>query len=218
MPSENPSIIPVGTGRQQRLLIEDRHALEPALEERAAGLLLAVGQPRKWLLQAFREPAQALQPIAHRRDPPGVLQPCLGPLLRDRGHLLRLVSWRKEASSASHDVLIRPAPGHADYYLEDAEIALVTREEGGLKFQTQKGRAEIEKFYADIFKEPETIKSRNTVEYAKLIAPDVLVIAGTFDTNTLKPDSPKVPFYQVRVKKGDQWLMSSVRIFVLPRK
>ncbi len=110
------------------------------------------------------------------------------------------------------------AKAMADYYLEDAEIALVTREEGGLKYQTQKGRAEIEKFYADIFKEPETIKSRNTVEYAKLIAPDVLVIAGTFDTNTLKPDSPRVPFYQVRVKKGDQWLMSSVRIFVLPRK
>ena len=42
------------------------------------------------------------------------------------------------------------------------------------------------KFYADLFKKPETIKSRNIVEYAKLLAPDVLVIAGTFDTNTLK--------------------------------
>ena len=110
------------------------------------------------------------------------------------------------------------AKAMADYYLEDGEIALVSKEEGGLKIQTQKGRAEIEKFYADIFKKPETIKSKNTVEYAKLIAPDVLVIAGTFDTNTLKPDSPKVPFYQVRVRKGDQWLMSSVRIFVLPQK
>src|SRR5271157_939889 len=37
--------IDVSTSRQQRLLIEDRHALEPALEERAAGLLLTVGQP-----------------------------------------------------------------------------------------------------------------------------------------------------------------------------
>jgi hypothetical protein len=45
-------------------------------------------------------------------DPPGVLQPRLAPLLRDRGHLSRLVAWRKEASPASHDVLIRPAPGH----------------------------------------------------------------------------------------------------------
>src|SRR5271165_5246848 len=106
----------------------------------------------------------------------------------------------------------------AKYYLEDGEIALVTKEEGGLKVQSQKGRAEIEKFYADVFKKPETIKSKNTVEYAKLIAPDVLVIAGTFETNTLKPDSPKVPFYQVRVKKGDQWLMSSIRVYVLPQK
>src|SRR5271157_1001813 len=40
-----PAGILISTGRQQRLLIEDRHALEPALEERAAGLLLAVGQP-----------------------------------------------------------------------------------------------------------------------------------------------------------------------------
>ncbi len=110
------------------------------------------------------------------------------------------------------------AKAMADYYLEDGEIALVSKEDRGLKIQTQKGRAEIEKFYADVLKKPETIKSKNTVEYAKLIAPDVLVIAGTFDTNTLKPDSPKVPFYQVRVKKGDQWLMSSVRIFVLPQK
>ena len=51
-----------------------------------------------------------------------------------------------------------------------------------------------------------------------MIAPDVLVIAGTFDLNTLKPDSPKIPFYQVRVKKGDQWLMSSVRDLLLPQK
>ena len=107
----------------------------------------------------------------------------------------------------------------ADYYLEDGEIALVNKEEGGgLKVKYYKGRAEIEQGYAEMFKKPETIKSKNTVEYAKLIAPEVLVIAGTFDLNTLKPDSPKLPFYQVRVKKGDQWLISSVRIFVLPQK
>ena len=70
-----------------------------------------------------------------------------------------------EQGAASFDTF--NAKAMADYYLEDAEIALVSKEEGGLKFQTQKGRAEIEKFYADIFKKPETIKSRNTVEYAK---------------------------------------------------
>jgi ketosteroid isomerase-like protein len=110
------------------------------------------------------------------------------------------------------------AKAMANYYLEDGEIAMVTKEESGLKVKTYKGRAEIEQGYAEVFKKPETIKSKNTVEYAKLIAPDVLVIAGTFDLNTLKPDSPKLPFYQVRVKKGDQWLMSSARVFVLPQK
>ena len=106
----------------------------------------------------------------------------------------------------------------ADYYLDDAEVSLATRDGEGLKVQSYKGRAEIEKAYADIFKKPETSKSRNTVEYARLIAPDILVIAGTFDTNSLKPDSIKVSFYQVRLKKGDRWLMSSVRVFFVPQK
>jgi ketosteroid isomerase-like protein len=110
------------------------------------------------------------------------------------------------------------AKAMANYYLEDGEIALVNKEEEGLKVKYYRGRAEIEQGYADVFKKPETIKSKNTVEYARLLAPDVLVIAGTFDLNTLKPDSPKLPFYQVRVKKGDQWLISSMRVFVLPQK
>jgi hypothetical protein len=110
------------------------------------------------------------------------------------------------------------AKAMADYYLDDAEINMVSKNDDGLKVDVYKGRAEIEKAYAKLFEKPETIKSRNTVEYAKLLTPEVLVIAGTFDTNTLKPDSIKIPFYQVRVKKGDKWLMSYVRIFVLPQK
>jgi hypothetical protein len=108
------------------------------------------------------------------------------------------------------------AKAMAAFYLDDAEVALVTRDENGLKLDVHKGRADIEKFYADVFKKPETIKSKNDVEYAKLIAPDVLVIAGVFHVNTLKTNAPKIPFYQVRVKKGDQWMMSSVRIYFLP--
>jgi hypothetical protein len=109
------------------------------------------------------------------------------------------------------------AKAMADYYLEDAEITLVTRGDSGLKVDTHKGKPEIESFYADLFKKPETIKSKNIVEYAKFLAPDILVIAGTFETNTLKPDSPKIPFYQVRLKTGDKWLLSSVRIYFVPK-
>jgi ketosteroid isomerase-like protein len=110
------------------------------------------------------------------------------------------------------------AKAMAEYYTDDAVVVLMTRDGAGFKNELHRGRADIEAFYADVFKKPETIKSKNTVEYAKLLAPDVLVIAGTFDPNTLKTDSPKIPFYQVRVKQGDKWLMSSLRIFFVPQK
>jgi hypothetical protein len=129
---------------------------------------------------------------------------------------MALATKLTEEGAATFDKL--DAKAMAAYYLEDAEIALVTKDETALKVQNYIGRERIEDFYADLFKKPETIKSKNTVEYAKLLAPDVLVIAGTFDTNTLKPDSIKVPFYQTRVKQGDKWLMSSVRIYYLPKK
>ena len=53
------------------------------------------------------------------------------------------------------------------------------------------GREEIEKLYADLFKNPDTIQSKNTVEYAKLLAPDILVIAGTFEPNTARRQRPQ---------------------------
>lgn len=128
----------------------------------------------------------------------------------------KLATKLTEEGAATFDTC--NAKAMSDYYLDDAEISLMTREDGGLKTESARGKTEIEKFYADIFKKPETIKSRNIIEYAKFLAPDVLVIAGTFDTNTLKPDSPKIPFYQVRVQKGEKWLTSSMRIYFVPQK
>jgi hypothetical protein len=129
---------------------------------------------------------------------------------------LALATKLTEEGAATFDK--QDAKAMAAYYLEDAEVALVTKDETALKVQNYIGRDRIEDFYADLFKKPETIKSKNSVEYARLLAPDVLVIAGTFDTNTLKTDSIKVPFYQTRVKEGDKWLMQSVRIYFLPKK
>jgi len=120
-----------------------------------------------------------------------------------------------EEGAATFDTL--NAKAMADYYLDDAQIDMTSKNDEGLKVDVYKGRGEIEKAYTKLFEKPETIKSRNTVEYAKFLSPEVLVIAGTFNTNTLKPDSIKVPFYQVRVKKADKWLMSYLRIFVLPQ-
>jgi ketosteroid isomerase-like protein len=107
------------------------------------------------------------------------------------------------------------AKAMAAYYTDDAKVFLESRNDNGLSVKEYNGREDIEKLYADLFKNPGTIQSKNTVEYAKLLAPELLVIAGTFEPNTLDPKPLKVPFYQVRIKQGDKWLMSSVRIFVV---
>jgi hypothetical protein len=108
------------------------------------------------------------------------------------------------------------ASAMAATYEEDARLSFVTREDGGFKTEYSNGRGEIERFYAKLFEKPETIKSYNDVTSARLLAPDVLTIDGRFDTNTLKPDSPKIPFHQVRVKRGDKWQILSMEIFYVP--
>ncbi|APW62169.1 hypothetical protein [Paludisphaera borealis] len=118
--------------------------------------------------------------------------------------------------AATFDTL--SASAMAAYYEEDARLSLVIRSNEGLKTEFHNGRGEIEKAYAKIFEKPETIKSHNDVKAARLLAPDVLTIDGTFDLNTLKPDSPKIPFHQVRVKKGDKWQILSMEVFYVPAK
>jgi ketosteroid isomerase-like protein len=110
------------------------------------------------------------------------------------------------------------AKAMAAYYTDDAKVFLQSKNDSGISVKEYNGREEIEELYADLFKNPGTIQSKNTVEYAKLLAPDILVIAGTFEPNTQDAKSLKVPFYQVRIKQGDKWLMSSVRVFVVGEK
>ena len=106
----------------------------------------------------------------------------------------------------------------AAYYTESAIVFLQSKGDEGHSVKEYDGRAEIEGLYADLFKEQKTMQSRNTVEYARLLAPDLLVIAGTFEPDQLAAMPMKVPFYQVRIKQGDKWLINSLRIFVLPEK
>jgi ketosteroid isomerase-like protein len=110
------------------------------------------------------------------------------------------------------------AKAMAAYYTDNAKIFLQTRDESEISIKEYDGREEIEKLYADLFKDPSQVHGKNTVEYAKLLASDVLVIAGTFVPNETAPEPIKVPFYQVRVKQGDKWLINSLRIFYVPEK
>lgn len=107
----------------------------------------------------------------------------------------------------------------AAYYTEDAIIFLQGKNDEQHTVKEYDGRAEIEQGYAELFKnEQGTIRAKNHVEYARLLAPDILIIAGTFEPNQLAAKPVKVPFYQVRVKQRDRWLIHSLRIFALPEK
>jgi hypothetical protein len=110
------------------------------------------------------------------------------------------------------------ATAMADTYLPDAKIFFVSNEETGITVKEYAGREEILKAYSDLFKNSATLQSKNTVEFAKLVTPELLMIAGTFEPNQLQADGPKVPFYQVRVKQGDAWKIQSMRIFVILKK
>ncbi len=108
------------------------------------------------------------------------------------------------------------AKAMAAYYEEGAVLTLIKNDNGDVTLETHEGRAAIEKAYAKLFEKPEPIKSRNTVDHARLIGSDVLTIDGTFDINTLKADSIKVAFHQVRVKKNDKWQILIMEISLLP--
>ncbi len=100
-------------------------------------------------------------------------------------------------------------------YTTDAQILWIAKENDStqISMETKKGRAEIEALYRDVFKDPnEKSTSKNLVDSARLVAPDVLIIQGTFQPDTSK--AGKYPFVQVRVKQGDTWLIKSLQFFV----
>src|SRR5207249_9365254 len=101
----------------------------------------------------------------------------------------------------------KDAKAMAASYTEDAQVGLVGKDQdkGGYKLTAYKGRAEIEKLYEDIFKDAEEIHSKNTVDYARLLQPDLLLIAGTFEVSKKGSEPAKFPFVQVRFKQGDSW-------------
>jgi hypothetical protein len=100
-------------------------------------------------------------------------------------------------------------------YTDDAEITIVSKKSAELRTETKRGRAEIEEVYRGLFKNAGTIHSKNTVEYARRLDPEMLLIAGVFQPNS---DSLRVPFVQVRIKRGEKWLMHSLRIFLIDKQ
>ena len=111
----------------------------------------------------------------------------------------------------------RDAAAMAATYIESAEIIVIKRDSDTdrIVIETRSGRAAIEKTYADIFKDrlPEH-RSRNTVEAARFLGPDLLLIRGRFAMNRDQADT--VQFVQIRAREGDQWKVVTMQVMELP--
>lgn len=107
------------------------------------------------------------------------------------------------------------AAAMAATYTEDAQLLWIDKDgtSGEIKVSVKKDRAEIESLYHDLFKDAkEKTTSKNTVEFARLVTPELLVIHGVFQPNIDKPD--KFSFVQTRVKVGDKWLIKILDLYV----
>jgi len=112
----------------------------------------------------------------------------------------------------------RDAKAMAATFLENAQLIFVRKPPDSEKFEleTKSGRATIESAYDDLFKSrsPEH-KARNTVESAKFLSPDLLLIKGRFSLNADQGDT--IQFVQVRAREGDQWKVATMQLMELPR-
>jgi RNA polymerase sigma factor (sigma-70 family) len=99
-------------------------------------------------------------------------------------------------------------------YTEEGQIHIISKpEDQPYKDDIKRGRGEIEQFYNDLFKDAGPIDSENTLEFARLIAPDLLVIHGRFRPNT---GQSELPFVQMRVKQGPDWQLKELWLFLSP--
>ncbi|HEX8201909.1 MAG TPA: hypothetical protein VF590_15640 [Isosphaeraceae bacterium] len=111
----------------------------------------------------------------------------------------------------------RDAAKLAATYTQDGEIGLVAKDpdSGTYRTQTTRGRQAIERAYQTLFKDGRgEAKSRNHVEFAHFLAPDLLLIHGHFQPDTNQEG--KFPFVQLRTKRDDQWLLMGLQLFVVP--
>jgi len=100
-------------------------------------------------------------------------------------------------------------------YTEDGKIHLFSKRDGKYQDDLKEGRADIARFYEDVFKDGGVHHSENTVEFTRLLAPDLLVIHGRFRTDT---PGLVLPFVQMRVKQGDEWLLKELCLFLTEKE
>ena len=130
----------------------------------------------------------------------------------------------KDAKTVAQDVLdkgsalfdMRDAVAMAATYTEDAQLQWIDKDSttGEIKVTVKRDRTEIESLYHDLFKDAkEKTTSKNTVEFARFVGADLMVIHGVFQPNVDKQG--KFPFVQTRVKQGEKWVIKNLQLYVI---
>lgn len=112
----------------------------------------------------------------------------------------------------------RDANAMAATFVENAQIILCKRssDSGNFETETRSGRTSILQAYADIFKDrsPEH-KAKNTVDSAKFLGKDLLLIHGKFSLN--QDDGDSIRFVQIRTREGEEWKVVTMQLFELEK-
>jgi hypothetical protein len=130
----------------------------------------------------------------------------------------------KDAKTVAQDVLdkgsalfdTRDAVAMAATYTEDAELLWIDKDSttGEIKVSVKNDRTEIESLYRDLFKDAkEKTTSKNTVEYARFVGADLMVIHGVFQPDVDKQG--RFPFVQMRLKQGEKWVIKNLQLYVI---
>jgi hypothetical protein len=112
----------------------------------------------------------------------------------------------------------RNAAKMAATFLEAGQLVIIRREPDGgrLVIENRSGRTAIEESYRDLFKDRSAEhKSRNTVESARFLGNDMLLVRGRFSLDRNQGDS--VQFVQVRALDGGEWKVATMQILDLPK-
>ena len=122
------------------------------------------------------------------------------------------------AGAALFDV--RDAKGLALTYTDDARLDMYQKESDGgpLKVENRTGRAEIQGYYEELFKNDTAIHARSSVDAARFLGDDLVEFAGVFEPNTEAAEPLKIPYHQIRIRQGDTWKVVLMQIFIIPKK
>ena len=108
------------------------------------------------------------------------------------------------------------AAAMAALFAPEATVGLSTTGPDGTKpaGKVSRGRDEIEVFYRQVFEGPNQVQGQNTVDYARFIRPDLLILTGRFAMTADGKPLPPVTFTEVYRKTGDTWKAFDLRAFL----